>query len=126
MSRLLAAAAAAALLAGAAPALAQVQHPESRVVSYADLDLEDPADADAFIARIERAAGEVCGDRTGPRPIAEISDTRDCAYDTTEFAIEDFGHPMVLGRYHGFTPDVVIEGSWDPEQDPYYTVKPKA
>lgn len=125
MSRLLAAAVAAALLAGA-PAFAQVVHPESRVVSYADLDLDDPADADIFIGRIERAADEVCGDRTGPRSIAEAADTSDCAYDTTEFAIEDFGHPMVLGRYHGFTPDVVIEGSWDPEQDPYYTVKPKA
>lgn len=125
MSRLIASAAVAALLAAAAPAFAQVVEPESRVVSYADLDLYNPSDADEFIARIQNASDEVCGDHAGRRTIAETRDLRDCSAETTDYAIEDFGHPMVTGRYHGFTPNVVVEGSWDGDGATSYEVKPK-
>lgn len=126
MSRLIASAAIAALLAAAAAAPSFAQEAQSRVVSYADLDLYDPADADEFIARIQNASDEVCGDHPGRRTIAETRDVRDCSAETTDYAIEDFGHPMVTGRYHGFTPNIVVEGSWDGDGAPYYEVKPKS
>lgn len=125
MSRLLTTAACITALfaAAATPALAQHQT-ESRVVSYADLDLYDPADADTMITRIRRAADAVCGERSSREPIAIQTDNANCSFETVEWAIDDFGHPMVRGRYYGYTPEVVVEGSWDGD-DGYYEVKPK-
>jgi len=112
------------LFTAAMPAMAQTQY-ESRVVTYADLDLYAPEGADALIRRIQQAADVVCGDRSGPRNITETNSVRSCEIETTEYAINDVGHPMVMGRYYGYTPEVVIEGSWDPDADPYYEVKPQ-
>jgi UrcA family protein len=124
MARLFATAACAAALffAAAAPASAQSQV-ESRVVAFGDLDLDSPEGADVLIRRIQMAADVVCGDRPGPQGIAERYNIRGCEIQTTEYAINDVGHPMVLGRYYGHTPEVVVEGSWD--DDPSYEVIPK-
>jgi len=123
MSRFLTAACVSALL-FAAPAFAQTQV-ESRVVYYGDLDLESRAGADTLIARIQQAADVVCGDRSGPQTIAEHRSVRSCEVVSTEDAVLGVAHPNVLYRYYGYMPEVVIEGSWDPDADPYYEVKPK-
>jgi UrcA family protein len=114
MPRLLKAACAATLLfAAASPSFAE--EPRSEVVSYADLNLNDPYDADELIVRISRAAGHVCGARVGVQPIAQWNYDRDCMTETTEWTIRDFGHPVVLAQYYGVTPRVIVEddGSYD-------------
>lgn len=124
MSRLFTAACAAALVfAAAAPAFAQWRL-ESRLVTFGDLNLNSPEGADVLIRRIQMAADVVCGDRPGPEGIAERYSVRGCEIETTEYAIHNVGHPMVIGRYYGYTPEVVVEGSWDSDRDPYYDVKP--
>lgn len=59
--------------------------------------------ADVLIHRIQMAADVVCGDRRGPQGIAERYSVRVCEIEATEYAIEDVGHPMVMGRYYGYT-----------------------
>ncbi len=98
---------------------------EERVVHFGDLNLNSRSGADTLIRRIELASEAVCGDRTGPRPLRENASVNACETETTEYAIQDVGHPNVLYRHYGYMPEVVIEGSWDPDADPYYTVKPK-
>ena len=123
MPRLFVTAACAAVMAIAAgaPALAQTR-PETRIVYYGDLNLDSPAGADALIRRVEQASDVVCGDRPGPQTLSEHASVGDCEVTTTQYAIEDIGNPMVLGRYYGHTPEVVVEGSWDPDEQ-YYPVK---
>jgi len=111
------------VFAAAAPALAQAQV-ETRVVTYGDLDLDSPEGADMLIRRIQQASDVVCGDHPGPQSIVEDYSVTGCEVETTEYAINDVGHPMVIGRYYGHTPEVIIEGSWDPDETSY-TVKPK-
>lgn len=124
MSRLFTAACAAALVfAAAAPAFAQWRL-ESRLVTFGDLNLNSPEGADVLIRRIQMAADVVCGDRPGPEGIAERYSVRGCEIETTEYAIHNVGHPMVIGRYYGYTPEVVVEDTWDSDRDPYYDVKP--
>ena len=101
-------------LACAAPAFAQER--ESRVVSYADLNLNHPAGADRMINRIERASDDVCGERTGPAPVVVRQNIRECTYETADNAVADLDHPIVTSRYlYGTSPEVIIE---DP--DDYY------
>ncbi len=116
--------AAAFVFAAAAPALAE--EARSEVVRYADLDLDNPSDADRLIERIERAAGRVCGARVGVQPIAQWGDDRDCMVETTEWTIRDFGHPVVVAEYYGVRPRVIVEeGDADPYYDGYVVVKKK-
>jgi len=125
MTRVSIAAACVTALALAAPAPAAAQWRESRVVTFGDLNLNSADDADVLIRRIEHAADVVCGDRPGPQSIAERDSVRGCEVETTEYAINEVGHPMVLGRYYGHTPEVVVEGSWDTDHDPSYEVTPQ-
>lgn len=126
MSRLFttAACAVALMFVAAAPASAQWQV-ESRVVTFGDLDLDSAEGADVLIRRIRLAADVVCGDRPGPQGVAERHSVRGCEIETTEYAINDVGHPVVLGRYYGYTPEVVVEGSWDSDEDSSYEVTPQ-
>jgi UrcA family protein len=98
---------------------------EERVVQFGDLNLESRSGADTLIRRIQLASEVVCGDRPGPRPLSENTSVNNCETETTEYAVQEIGHPNVLYRYYGYMPEVVIEGSWDPDADPYYEVKPK-
>jgi UrcA family protein len=112
------AACAAALLLAASPAFAQSQV-QSRVVAFGDLNLDSAEGADVLIRRIQMAADVVCGDRPGPQGIAERYSIRGCEIDTTEYAIKEVGHPVVIGRYYGHTPEVLVEGSWAPDEYSY-------
>jgi UrcA family protein len=92
----------AALLASAAiPAVAQEVQPRSRVVTYGDLNLNNPYGAHVMVRRIENASREVCGDRSGPRPLNENGSVHACRVDATENAVSDLDHPMVTAEYYG-------------------------
>lgn len=104
------------LAAGAAPAIAQER--ESRVVSYADLNLNSPVGADHMIRRIERASDVVCGERDGPVPVVVSQNIQECTYETADNAVADLDHPVVTSRYlYGTSPEVIIEDP-DDHYDP--------
>lgn len=103
--------AAALSFAGAAPAFAQ----DSRTVGYGELNLNADQGADTLIRRVEQAAGIVCGDRPGPQTLRENASVGECEVTATQDAIQTVGHPVVTARYYGRTPNVTIEGSWDPD-----------
>lgn len=114
-------AAALALTAVSAPSFAQVLEPESEVVRFSDLNLDYSGDADELIDRLRAASGRVCGARQGVQPVAQFRQDRECMMETTEIAVRDVGHPMVLARYYDVNPRVIIEeGDADPYYDPYY------
>lgn len=119
MTRLKTALCIAALLAGgASPAFAQ--DADTRVVRYADLDLNRAAGADALIGRISRAARSVCGDHTGRQPLQEMRPINTCRAVAMEDAIEDVNNPVVTARYYG-SGYVIIEPEGDAAYyDPYY------
>jgi UrcA family protein len=126
MSRMLAFAACVALSCAAAPVFAQTR-PESRVVHFGDLNLDSAAGADTLIRRVELAADVVCGDRSGPQMLSEHASIRHCEVSTADQAIEDIGNPVVLGRYYGHTPEVVVDDSARDEAAPKdsYEVEPQ-
>jgi UrcA family protein len=109
------------LLVTAAPAFAR---DVSRTISYGELNLEDASGADTLIRRVENAADFVCGDYRGQQSVADQSNFSTCEVATTQRAISDIAHPVVTARYYGRRPDVTIEGSWDPEADHSYVVRP--
>lgn len=123
MPRLLALVSASALVLAFSPAAFAQGEPQQEVVRFADLDLDNPDDAEELIDRLEAASGRVCGARTGPQPVAQWQDGRECQMETTEFAVRDVGHPMVLARYYDVHPRIIIdEGSADPYYDDGYVV----
>lgn len=93
----------AALLASAAalPSLAQEVQPRSRVVTYSDLNLDNPHGAHVMVRRIENASRQVCGDRSGPRSLTENGSVHACRVDSSENAVSDLDHPMVTADYYG-------------------------
>ena len=55
------------------------KHIESNVVvSYADLDLSDPAGARTLYARLKRAAGKACGHQPPPLDLRASKEYQDC------------------------------------------------
>ncbi|MBX3511444.1 MAG: UrcA family protein [Hyphomonadaceae bacterium] len=116
MSRTITAIACASLLAlgAAAPAMAQVES-ESRVVRFGDLNLKNPHDAGALVNRIESASRQVCDNTGGAQSLAERRHVRPCRTDAEQRAVYDVNHPMVTAEYYGVRPQVVIEGSYDPD-----------
>jgi UrcA family protein len=123
MPRLLALVSASALVLAFAPAAFARDEPQQEVVRFADLDLDDADDAEELIDRLEAASGRVCGARAGPQPVAQWQQGRACQMETTELAVRDVGHPMVLARYYDVHPRVIIEeGSADPYYDDGYVV----
>jgi UrcA family protein len=107
----------AAIFAAAAPALAQ-SYPESRVVTYAELDLNSAAGADTLIRRINNASEDVCARHDGRRPLRQAGSDRACEYETTEVAILEVNHPNVSARYFGSGYIEAGAESYDPRLDP--------
>jgi len=105
----------------ALPALAQDTVVESQTVTFGDLNLKNPNDADLLINRIEGASLNVCSDTRATRSLAERRDVAPCRADSEQRAVYDVGHPVVTSRYYGADPQVIIEGSYDPE--PYAGAK---
>ncbi|MFT3729630.1 MAG: UrcA family protein [Terricaulis sp.] len=93
----------AALLATATalPVVAQEVQPRQRVVPYSDLNLDNPNGAHVMVRRIENASRQVCGDRTGPRGMAESGSVNACRVESAENAVNDLDHPMVTAEYYG-------------------------
>ncbi len=102
------------LSAAAVPVYAQTDRVRSEVVRTDDVDAYSEAGADTIVRRIERAAGHVCGDRSGPMPLPERVDVNACAVDAEENAIHDADNPVLTARYYGYSPEVVVsEGDAD-------------
>lgn len=97
------------LLALAAPAVAQQQFSQDRVVTTAGVDVNTRGGADIVLDRIENAAEAICGDRPGPMPLPERAGVANCTYETTEIAVDDSGIPMLHQRYYGYEPQIIIE-----------------
>ena len=107
-------------LAAASPALAQsITQPRSEVVTYGELDLNSSEGAETLVRRIENTSEEVCGHRSGPRPISESRTVNNCRSETEEYAVADVNHPNVSAHYYGGYAVIEPEGSYDP-YDPYY------
>lgn len=100
----------AALLAGLGAFPAIAQQVRSQVVRYGDLNLDNPQGARVLVNRIVTASGNVCDDRSGPRPLAETGDVRECAITAQENAVSDVDHPMVTAEYYGERGGNVVVG----------------
>ena len=85
-------------LAGMAHATTAVRGVQQQVVSYADLNLENEADAALLLSRIESAARKVCGLRLSPVPLELQYHLRACAEDATARAVADVNAPLLTRR----------------------------
>lgn len=84
-------------LAATAHASVAVKNVRQHVVSYADLNLENTADAATLRNRIKSAARLVCGARSaGPMPIDFRSRLDNCVQDAMARAIADVGSRTTL------------------------------
>lgn len=96
--------AAAALLAGSLTGMAHAtttaakKNVQREVVSYADLNLENAADAAILHKRIVTAARRVCGVYASPIPLDFSSPLRACANDAVARAIADVNSPMLTAN----------------------------
>jgi len=104
----------------AAPSAFAQDYPESRVVTYGELNLNSAAGADTLIRRIDNASEAVCGRNDGRRPARQAASDRACEYETADNAIDDVNHPVVTARYTGSGYAIVEEGSvyYDARLDP--------
>jgi UrcA family protein len=91
-----------------APASAARFERTAERVSYADLNLENRAGAEAMIGRIQRAAENVCGDRRGAMPLAFRVRLDRCVEDETRDALADLGHSGVSALYYGRHPEIIV------------------
>jgi UrcA family protein len=90
-----------ALLAGSLSGMAHataVRGVQQQVVSYADLNLENDADAAILFSRIESAARKVCGVHIGPVPLELQFNLRMCAEEATARAVNDVNAPLLTRR----------------------------
>lgn len=85
---------------------------ERVTVSHADLDLRTHADAEAMLARLDRAASDACGGRPAPTvnmdglAAAIRREHRRCTTATLEAAVHGLGAPLVSAAYVSRGPDV--------------------
>ena len=92
-------------------------------MSFGDLNLNNYARRSA-LRRIEIAAGHVCGARNNPKPLDEHCFARDCTIVAEEAAVYDVGHPLVIARYYGRTPDIIIDDQYSYYRDGSVYVSP--
>ena len=93
----------------AAPAAAGV-HPARNdpdaletIVRFSDLDLNRAAGAEQMLVRLERAAGDVCGEAPSPREVGKRSRYRACVATTLDRAVASIDAPLLTARYTGKT-----------------------
>ena len=70
-----------------------------QAISYADLDLNDRADARTMLRRINHAARDMCGDRMGNMSVSERYGVRACMREATREAVAELDHPMLTAVY---------------------------
>jgi UrcA family protein len=68
-------------------------------VSYADLNLDNRAGADAMLNRIEQAARRGCEAKSGRMTLGDLAIQRACVRGSTDRAVTYLGHPQVTARY---------------------------
>lgn len=91
------------LCAGAALQLATPAHAEDTTgpdvtVAYADLRIDEMADASRLLKRIEAAAARVC-DRLDHGSLASRANVDKCEVQVTEAAVKKINHPTLLAVY---------------------------
>jgi len=77
-------------------------------LSYAELDLDNRAGAEALLRRIEAAAEDMCGERAGPMPLAQRAAIRRCVREKEERAVAEVGHAGVSALFYNRSPRVII------------------
>ena len=70
-------------------------------VTFADLDLNRVSGADAMLARLKRAARDVCGEAAAPRDLAKARRHRACVAATMDATVARVDAPLVTARYGG-------------------------
>lgn len=83
--------------AGPASAEAPPPAPAAQAVSYADLDLSRPADAEALLARITVAARDACDDSATHSPLFPRAshDFRTCTSEAVDAAVARINQPAL-------------------------------
>jgi UrcA family protein len=85
-------------LAASQPALARAAAPDSDQVSirvsYADLNLDSRAGAEALLRRVGQAAESVCGSRPSDH-LDDLMIYRACVRSVADRAVANLGHPLV-------------------------------
>lgn len=79
----------------ASPAAAQSVETQTVRVSYADLNLNSDAGARAMLRRLRAATAEVCGERIGPRSLAEHRKIRACRTASIGQAVAELDNERV-------------------------------
>lgn len=92
----------------ASPANAAPTDEARASVRYADLNLDGDAGAAAMLRRINLAAKDVCGARTGPMPLTERIRTRRCVRAEAEAAVADVGNANLSAYYYNRRARVII------------------
>lgn len=98
------------LVALAAPATAGVRPAQGQpdaletTVRLADLDLNRVAGADLALARIGRAARDVCGEAPSPRDLSKRTRYRACVASATGNAVTWVDAPLMTARHEGRGP----------------------
>ena len=103
----------------AAPLCAQPagDEPPSRMVSYTELDLANPAADEKLYRRIKAAAQEVCRGFEG-RELAKIKLHRDCVDGAIGHAVVQVNHPKFTAYYAEHNPGKSLPAvSLLPQQD---------
>ena len=94
------------------PASAATIERTSQRVSYADLNLDRHAGAEAMLHRIRNAAGAVCGERFGLMSLREHAAIRACSRAAMNKGVSDVGSPVLVAlfydRYFDRRPSITV------------------
>jgi UrcA family protein len=106
MSRsLIALAAAATLCAAGALANTPAERAPANLISYADLNLSSPYDADLLINRLQGAARHVCGLDLAPHPLAERQAAEQCVTEHVGSMVARIDAPALTTQFAKRTVD---------------------
>lgn len=84
----------------------------SKTVSYADLNLNNSAGAEALYKRIKKAAYEVCQIPTGTHQIRIESEFKACKVDAVERAVQQVNLPTLTALHQSKTGRKVDPGQY--------------
>lgn len=74
---------------------------QSLDVTYSDLNLANPAGADAMLKRIRHAAAKVCGGAPSAGSLLELRQYRACVRTAVEEAVRRLDAPLVTALHQG-------------------------
>jgi len=85
-------------LALAAPSIAAAESPQKQV-DLSGIDLSTDRGAERALRRLENAAEEMCGVRTGLQPVSERRAAQACVSETMADAVDNLNVPRVTARF---------------------------